>query len=271
MEPNGSKTTSYYDAAGYWYKDVNFANMCSDGSAAILMYYWELQHPSNAFPNVTGTYGYFAEPWSSSDWTYLINTLRSYPTFQNSSKATDWIWSQASTYGRGYMVWLSMVLNPNGTFARNGIDDYHYRDNGQAVYPQGGNDPDYMVKALAWESSNHTNSSQYFWVFVRYDDATLANDFHTAITTDIPTDHVPVQARVSTAYLTNWSGTGQNIGHAVSIIGYDDNAGTVTFIDTYGPHHGVFTQSRSSMVNGMLHFPNSSNPHGSPLDGGFVW
>jgi hypothetical protein len=276
-EPAGSSATKYTDASGHWYIDWNFAQMCSDGSGAILMYYWMLQHPQNAYPWLTGDYanGWFVEPYNSTDWTYL--NAHSHPTFQDSQKRTYWVWSSGGYYARGYMVYLSMKINPGGTWRFNGLDDYHSRLYGAPTnpdntpkYPQWGSDPDYMTYALGWEVSGHSQSQGSWWTFHLHTDSNLAANLHQAVTTDLFTFNVPVQARVNAKYLVNWPST-SNLGHAVAIVGYNDSAQppTYTFIDTYGPHAGVYTQSQSQMVQGMQTMPAS--PPGSPADGGYIW
>jgi hypothetical protein len=267
IEARGSATTAYDDSVGNWYKDRDFAEMCSDGSGAVMMYYWEKLYPSQTYPNVTGTSGYFKEPWTSADWKVLNATT--HPTFQDSQKRTNWSTSRA----RGYMAYLSMQVNPGGMFAHPGLDLYHSRSDGRPVYPQWGSDPDWMTYALAWESSNHTvdpEDGTYFWAFKYKGSSTLAADLNNAVATDVGTLGVPVQARVNAKYLTkNWpSGTG-NVGHAIVIVGYNNSTHTYTYIDTYYPYHGVFTDTQAAIVTAMQNFPGSHA--GSPVDGGFIW
>ncbi len=267
VEASGSKTTRYNDDQGHWYIDWNYAQMCTDGSTAVMMYYWSQKYPGYAYPNVTGTSGSFAEPYTASDWTYLVNTLKSYPTFQNSNKTTYWTWNQAGVYARGYMFYISMLVSPGGSFK--GLDDYHKPGTSTPLYPTTGADPGPTVEVLDWESSNHSTYTSGYWYFIYKNDPTLAQDLQNDVSFDVGLAYLGVQIRVDAYYLTNWAGTGQHVGHAVTIVGYNNSTGTYTFIDTYGPHAGEFTQSQSSIVNAIQKMPAS--PAGWPADGGFIW
>jgi hypothetical protein len=79
-----------------------------------------------------------------------------------------------------------------------------------------------------------------------------------------------VQARVRAGDLTGWPSTEKpGIGHAVTIVGYDNGARTYTYIDTYNPHKGLHSITEAKLVTAMKGMPASSP--GSPADGGSIW
>ena len=107
-----SLTSKRNDAAGQWYTDINYANMCTDGSVAIMERYWQLNHESQVHPAVVATQGSFLDPYKSADWPKLQGGG---PKFKNQSSGSYWGWLDTvdgfghNVFGRGYMMYISMT------------------------------------------------------------------------------------------------------------------------------------------------------------------
>ncbi len=202
VEPQGNLYDDHHAA----FSDLNYWNFCAAGSAATALYYWKPSNltswPAGNFkepygPHVSTTYWKSADTGSSSD------TSNGY-----------------ATKGRAYLMYLAEQVKPP-TYASAGIVNFtYYKTHGGTITD--------VRDALNWEASGHASNWQsYFYAFGRPTESQL----HSDIVSDIVVAGVPVVASVDTKYLPNWS---QSLDHAITIIGYDDFAGTYTYLDTCG-------------------------------------
>jgi hypothetical protein len=179
---------------------------------------------------------------------------------------------------RGYMIQLADQVQPP-TWWKYGMLSQSYYQSNQA----GGVTLQVVQDALNWEASNHGkagNWSNYFY-------ATVWNSFggsypnmstalHTDIVTDIATSQVPVLVELPAKYLPNWPNN-NSVYHMVAIVGYDDNAGNYTYIDTckqytncdrYGTDQpDAHKVSQSQLAQGVWSIPMNQTTG----DGGWVW
>lgn len=202
VEPEGR----YYDDLHHAESDLNYWNFCSAGSAATAIYYW------NNSKFLSWLAGYFTERYGPDRFTTY---WRSSDTGTSSDTSDGY-----ATKGRSSIMYFAEQVKPP-SYGSPGIDNFN-------VYPtNGGSLPD-VRDALNWEASNHgSNWQNYFYVVANPSETTL----HTDIVDDIAGAGRALVAAVNTAYLPNWS---RSLGHAITIIGYDDFNGTYTYLDTCG-------------------------------------
>lgn len=99
---------------------------------------------------------------------------------------------------------------------------------------------------------------------------------------DVYSSNVPVVAEVNANMLPNWNVSGMN-RHYITILGYDDTAGTYTYTDTcgsstgcngtgHGSDGGPHTVNQTTMWNAIVNIPPTPVP-GDPTqgDGGYIW
>ena len=155
--------------------------------------------------------GYFVEPYGP----------RAARTYWASTDAV----SGYATKGRAYLMYMAEQVFPPG-WATPGLDEFSY-------YPtEGATLPD-TRDALNWEISGHAAGwASYFYAVqpaggTRFSETQL----HADVAWDIAYDNAPIVAAVNAAYLPNWS---RALGHTITIVGYDDAAGTFSYLDTCG-------------------------------------
>ncbi len=205
------------DDRGAAYTDYNYSSFCGAGAAAVTLYYWPASTAA-----VTTTAGSFTEPagWASP---YHATTY--------------WKASGPNGNGRGMIMYLSEVAWPapdKGApwWQLPGIVDWTVRPGLAATNVAN------LVDALNWEASGGSRLD-YFYAAVAADRLTQA-DLRTFVHTDIHYG-VPViiAARTSdgTSALPYWNvkSTAGAVNHFVTIVGYDDAAGTYSIMDTCGP------------------------------------
>lgn len=138
--------------------------------------------------------------------------------------------------------------------------------------------------ALNWEASgeNTSNWTNYFyivnWKSSYTTESSLESAFHSTVVTDISYSYVPVIVEIpaKVAYLPNWP-NGNGVYHFVTIVGYNDNTGQYTYVDTCkGFTHcnpgGIdspdfHTVSQHSLAQGVYTIPTNTTTG----DGGWVW
>jgi hypothetical protein len=226
------------DEKGTYYRDLNYWKLCGDGAITVALWYWQ---QLTGYPDVTGTAGYFLDPyvaqgsyWPSSGLRVALRGHTKLGTYWSGSDSVNGY----TANGRGFEMYLATAAQP-ATWTTPGLAVY--RDKiGNPLYPTYGTDQGNILAGLNWEASGHDASTwgtAYYTTIMRTD-STLTRDLKAAVMLDVGRDGVPVVAAVDTYYLPNWqasSGTPHS-SHAISIVGYDNTANppTYTYIDTCG-------------------------------------
>ena len=217
IEPEGSGT----DDAGKSYADRNYWNMCAPGAATVAAYYFGQQ------PAVfTGTY---REPYGP----------KQVATHWDATDVDD---KGYSANGRAYILYMAEAVYPP-SFTRAGIDDFD-------EYPTHGGSADAIRDALNWEMTDRgiiPTWATYFYAIqgnsgARFTQAHLNAD----IVADIAGSGAAVVVDVDADYLPNWPDLAKPLYHSVTVVGYDNDADTYTYLDTCGRNCGSYT-------NGGLH------------------
>jgi hypothetical protein len=201
VEPPGSGV----DDRGMYFVDANYWNFCAPGGATVAAYYFGSTRVT-ARPA-----GYFVEPYGP--------------------KAVRTYWASADTVsgyatkGRAYLMYIAEQVWPPG-WATPGLAEFSYYPTLGATLPD-------TRDALNWEISGHSSrwASYYYAVQPAIGWRFSQTQLHTDIAWGIGYDNAPIVAAANTAYLPNWS---RALGHTIVIVGYDDVAGTYTYLDTCG-------------------------------------
>jgi hypothetical protein len=271
VEPPGYGT----DEMGNRFSNLNYWNMCSPGATTVALYYWQAL---TGHPNVTGTAGYFLEPYmtEATAWPRPGPTVAM--TTDGSRIGTYWSGSDTvsgfTAHGRGFLMYMATQTQPPA-WQTTGMVVYARAD-GTPLYPTRGGPRPNIVTALNWEASNNDpqNWTQTWYTSVIRPDPTLARDLTVAVTLDVGRDGVPVIAALDTFDLPNWQNGSAtpHIRHAVAIVGYDNAASppTFTYIDTCGRA----CNNRGGNTNGQVHVIAQSKMVKAIQDtvgSGFVW
>jgi hypothetical protein len=224
VEPPGDG----HDDHGTYYSDQNYWNFCSPGAVTAALSYFTSN--VTAYPA-----GYVHEPYGPHEST----------TYWASSDSVDGY----ATVGRAYLMHIALAVKPPN-FTSAGLPSF-------GTYPTHGSSLHDSRDVLNWEASGHSSSwSTFFYQDVSASGLSSAT-LHHDITRDIWGGHA-VFADVNTAYLPNWS---RGLGHSIAIVGYDDTAGTYTYVDTCGhrcngssqsTNGGVWHVSQSRMYSAIL-------------------
>jgi hypothetical protein len=222
------------DDHGVAYTDYNYSGFCGAGAAAVTLYYWPASHGA-----VTTRSGTFVEPVD-------LGT--------NRYSSTYWKAEGAGGYGRGMILSLAE-------------EEWPTPDHGLPWWPRPGlmnwsasppsTNVANLTDAVNWEASGGSRLD-YFYVAVRaaeMDQADLLTFVHTDIHYGVP---LIVAARTSngTYALPYWNveSTSRAVNHFVTIVGYDDTAGTYSVMDTCGTtcndknaRAGVKTMSQAAL------------------------
>jgi hypothetical protein len=221
------------DDKGVAYSDKNFALFCGPGTATVVLYYWPASHAA-----VTTTAGSYIEP------TY-VGAGRFARTY--------WKAQDAGGYGRGMILYMADVEWPTpdrglSWWAWPGVMKWTSHP---STYVEN------LVDALNWEASGHTRLN-YFYVIVHTStltQAALLDHVHSDINMGVP---VVIAARTSDGVnsLPSWKVKSKSSAgnHFVSVVGYNDTAGTYSVMDTCGVacndrnvRSGVRTMSQAAL------------------------
>ena len=201
------------DDRGVAYTDNNYILFCGPGTGTVILYYW----PASS-GEVKSRSGTFREP---------VNVGA------NRYAGTYWKAQDAAGYGRGMIAYLAEVEWPApdkglSWWSRPGVMRWSSHP---ATYVEN------LVDAINWEASGHTRLD-YFYVIVHASDLTAAallDHVHADIGMGVP---VVIAARTSdgTNSLPFWKVKSKKSAgnHFVTVLGYDDSAGTYTVMDTCG-------------------------------------
>ena len=201
------------DDKGVAFTDYNYILFCGPGTGTVVLYYW---------PSATGTVttksGTFREPVNLGANRYV---------------STYWKAQDAGGYGRGMIAYLAEVEWPApdkglSWWSRPGVMRWGSHP---ATYVEN------LVDAINWEASGHT-ALNYFYLIVHASDLTAAallDHVHADINMGVP---VVIAARTSDGAnsLPFWKVKSKKSAgnHFVSVVGYDDSAGTYSVMDTCG-------------------------------------
>lgn len=260
--PGGGST----DDLSHPYNDAGYFLLCGPGSADVALFNWPL-------PTNYAEYDYVKDPFTgaTSSW-----------------KGTD---VDGTIRMRGYLLHLAFQIKAP-TWSKSGmIPQTSYQ---LGVNSNKGATLQVIQDALNWEASgeNSSNWASYFyttqWNSAYYNanhniyPANLYSALHSDIVADIAGSGVPVIVEIPMSYLPN---AVINAYHFVAIVGYDDNAGTYTYIDTCkGFTHCDAYYNGSTWVEGQdqpdLHPISQSqlavgvasiSTNQATGDGGWVW
>jgi hypothetical protein len=202
------------DDKGVTYTDYNYSLFCGAGTAAVVLYYWPDSRTA-----VTTKSGTFAEP---------VNLGA------NRYSRTYWNAQGSGGNGRGMIAYLAQVewpLPDQGLswWTRPGLMNWSAKPPSTNV--------ENLVDGINWEASGRT-TVDYFYVIVRASELTAAalrDHIHADIAMGVP---VVIAARTSdgTSALPYWNvkPTRSAVNHFVTVVGYDDTAGTYAVMDTCG-------------------------------------
>ena len=202
------------DDKGAAYTDYNYSLFCGAGTAAVVLYYWPAAREA-----VTTTAGSFAEPVDLG---------------ANRYAKTYWTAASARGNARGTIAYLAEVELPAP-------------DQGSSWWPKPGlmnwtakppsTNVENLIDGINWEASGRT-TVDYFYVIVRASQLTAAalrDHVHADIAAGVP---VVIAARTSDGKnaLPYWNvkSTASAVNHFVTVVGYDDAAGTYAVMDTCG-------------------------------------
>jgi hypothetical protein len=248
IEPTGTGK----DAKNNSYTDLTYWNLCGPGAATVALYYWQ---QLTGHPDVTGMAGYFLEPYKASGvgWPspgpVFVGTngkQQHVGTYWNGRMRAPGYWANS----RGFVMYMAMAVLPAG-WTSPGIDVFVGGD-GKPLYPTRGSPPNDMQAALNWEASGHAADwAETWYANVPKWDPTMARDLQAAVMLDVGRDGVPVIVQADTYYLPNWKNGSRtpHTRHSVTIVGYDNEARTFTYLDTCGRS----CNSRGGNANGQVH------------------
>jgi hypothetical protein len=248
IEVPGSGT----DEKGNHFANLSYWEFCGDGAMTVTLWYWQ---KLTGHPNVTGTAGYYVDPYAAEGvaWPTRGPTI---PTSGGARLGTYWSGSDTvsgfTAHGRGFEFYLAMKAQP-ATWTSTGLSIF--AKDGKAAYPTLGTPILNIQAGLNWEVSgrNAVSWPQAYYTSVIKADPTLARDLNAAVTLNVGRDGVPVIATVDTFELPNWQdgAATPHIGHAISIVGYDNTAKPPTY--TYTETCGVACNRRGGNKNGDIH------------------
>lgn len=249
------------DASGT-YRDPYYATLCGPGAVSVALSYWP--------------------PTPNRDSSASISD----PLLGATAKATTTSWSDWDVDGvyrmRAYMLRLAYQVRVPG-WSQPGMLPQSYLESGQL----GGATLQVVNDTLNWEASGenprhwagyfyHIQWNNAFYSDQRHYPMNLYTALHTDIVTDLTRYHSPVIVEITAGYLPNWRAANP-VNHFIAIIGYDDAAGTYTYLDTCKEYSGcntggadapsLHTADQSQLSAGVAHIATSATTG----DGGWVW
>ncbi len=149
VEPSGYGT----DEKGNRFSNLNYWNLCSAGATTVALWYWQAL---TGHPNVTGTEGYFLEPYSAEAGSWPTPG----PTVAVAGDGTrlGTYWSGSDTVngftanGRGFLMYMATKTQPPA-WQTTGMVVYSRAD-GTPLYPTRGGPRPNIMTALNWEASD---------------------------------------------------------------------------------------------------------------------
>jgi hypothetical protein len=219
-----------YDDSYNGYNDSGYFSMCGPGAADVATFDWPLppndsnhteSDPLNGYNNTART------AWNGTD-------------------------VDGTTRVRGYLMYLAFQIHPPTWSGAGMLPESTYllssKDSDRSTeYPKANGNYGSMLQMLqdatnyAASGENNSNWASYFyttqWDSAYYNGnpniypANLYSALHSDIQADIAGSGVPVVVEVPLNYLPNSVGN-NSVNHFVAIVGYDDNAGTYSYIDT---------------------------------------
>lgn len=200
------------DDRGVAYRDDNYIRFCGPGVATVVLYYWPA-----AASKVTTMSGTFKEPVNLGPGKYA---------------STYWTAQDVGGYGRGMMMYLGEVQWPTPD---KGLSWWVHPGIMRWTVSKPDTYVENLVDGINWEASGGTRLN-YFYVVVHASDLTaeiLRARVHADINMGVP---VVIAARTSngTSHLPAWRLRSNGPNHFVSVVGYDDAAGTYAVMDTCG-------------------------------------
>lgn len=212
------------DAKGYSYVDGLFGLFCGPGAATVSLDYW-----SNVNTRAVGLHAY------------------------STPNTTTW-WGDSNPGGlkdTAYLMYLATQVKPP-SYVSPGM--MTWAGNNTTTYLQD------LVDAMNWESSNHSSTWQSNPFYLIVSNPSLSQ-IQTDVAKDIYNNGIPPVVLVNDAYLPDWANSPyKGHGHYVSIIGYNNSAGTFTYEETCGPAtcgtsaYGQHTISQQQLLNGITSY-----------------
>jgi hypothetical protein len=203
-----------HDDKGVSYTDYNYSLFCGAGTAAVVLYYWPATKAA-----VTTRTGTFKEPVNLGASRY---------------SSTYWKAQDSGGYARGMILYLAEQEWPTpdvgmSWWLKPGVMTW-------TAHPPS-TDVKNLIDAINWEASGRSQLD-YFYVAVpaaQLTAAALLDHVHADISIGVP---VVVAARTSdgTSSLPFWRVKARSsaANHFVTVVGYDDTAGTYAVMDTCG-------------------------------------
>ncbi len=262
------------DAKRNSFSNRNYWNLCEPGATAVALYYWQQR---TGRPDVTGTQGWFLDPYADEGASWpkpgpkvAVSGGQRIGTYW---AGTDKV-NGFEAHGRGYIMYLSMQVQPPG-WSSKGMPVFA-DSRGRPLYPTIGAPRSSIQAALNWEASGHDMSSwaEYWYASAFRFEPTVGRDLQMAVMLDVGRDGVPVVVELDTYGLPNWQAGAStpHIRHGVAIIGYDNTARppTYTYLDTCGRA----CNKRAGNGYGQLHVISQAQmvkAIQARVGSGFVW
>jgi hypothetical protein len=131
---------------------------------------------------------------------------------------------------RAYTMYIAtQVYPPSFNVPGGGPGEVSY---GQ--YPYAGTALSDLRDTMNWEASGHdaSNWANFFYLLVDAGSLTLSN-LQTYVMSDTSYEGVPLIVCVNDRYLPDWNNSSaKGHAHLVAVVGYDNNQGTFTYIET---------------------------------------
>ena len=248
IEVPGSGT----DEKGHYFSNLNYWEFCGDGAMTVTLWYWQ---QLTGHPNVTGTAGYYVDPYAAEGVAWPARGPN-IPLSGGTRLGTYWSGSDTvsgfTAHGRGFEFYLAMVTQP-ATWTSSGLSIF--AKDGKPAYPTLGTPMHNIAAGLNWQVSGRDPATwtEAYYASVIKDSPTLARDLRAAVMLNVGRDGVPVIATVDSFYLPNWQdgAATPHIGHAISIVGYDNAANPPTY--TYTETCGRACNRRGGNQDGDIH------------------
>lgn len=270
--PNSEPYDGSLDDAHAAYVNKNMVNLCAPGALTNALSFWNTPAASYGTHLFTDLSVQNVKPAGITEQTTWGDV--SYNDIYNGGN--EHINPNAH---RAYMMYLAWLSNPGGewgTGVSTGVMDSNN-------YPSLGAWLQWMQDVLNWEASGHNSSdwTTFFYTVVWHYDSQKNTtggtqaDLLSDVESYVGVSHVPVVAEVNAQMLTNWTNRNGRTNHAIAIIGYNNNTGMYTYVDTCGSKTGCGANSQQTTYTisqyGMWAAIDNV-PYNPPTgDGGWIW